>query len=91
MNLTPVALQEQINSISEDYFKLSTELAEIAERKGTEWLKIRSGTKTNAEADQEWDSKPDGRREAYLKIYLKGLEKLRGARILEWKSNNGSL
>lgn len=89
--ITPAQLQESINTLSEEYFKLSQELADIAYRKGIEWLKIRATTKTNSEADQTWDATADGRREAYLKIYLKGLEKLRGARILEWKSNNGSL
>ena len=91
MNLTPQLLQADINKISEEYFKLSTELAEIAERKGAEWLKLRIGAKTNAETDKEWDATADGRREAYLRIYLKGLQALRGARILEYKANQGIL
>ncbi len=90
MNITPELLKGNINDISEEYFKLSMELADIAERKGLEWLRLRKECKTNAEADHAWDATADGRREAYLNIYLKGLEKLRGARILEHKANSGN-
>ncbi len=90
-NVTEKALIASISEISEDYFKLSQELAEIAERKAMEWLKLRQDAKTNAEADKVWDATADGRREAYLKIYLKGLEKLRGARMLEYRANSGLL
>jgi hypothetical protein len=66
-------------------------LAEIAERKGTAWLEIKQQReRTNAETDKLWEATADGRREAYLKIYLKGLQAKRGALILEWKSNNGT-
>jgi len=91
MNTTEKMLLADINELSENYFAHSMELADIAERKALEWLKLRKNAKTNAEADREWDATPDGRREAYLTIYLKGLEKLRGARILEFKSNSGML
>lgn len=89
--ITPALLTEQINKVSDEYFELSQELASIAERKGTAWLDMRKSCKTNAETEQLWAASPDGRRESYLKIYLKGLEKKRGALILEWKSNNGTL
>lgn len=91
MNVTEKMLVADINKVSEEYFSLSQELAMIAERKATEWLSIRRGCKTNAEADYTWDATADGRREVYLKIYLKGLEKLRGARVLEWRANTGQM
>lgn len=84
-------LIEDINKASEEYYALSQELAGIAERKPMEWLEIRKIVKTNAETDQYWKATADGRREEYLKIYLKGLEKLRGAKILEYKANRGML
>lgn len=90
-NITEKALVADINTLSEEYYSLSQELALIAERKGTEWLTLRRECSSNAEATYTWDATPDGKREAYLKIYLRGLEKLRGARILEYKSNSGLL
>ena len=90
MATTENMLLADITKLSENYFELSQELATIAEKKAFEWLGIRKGCKTNAEADQLWDATEFGRREAYLKIYLKGLEKLRGARILEFKANSGN-
>lgn len=92
MNLTPNLLIADINKLSEEYFKLSMELAEIAERKAFEWLEIKKKSlTTNAEVDRYWEATPDGRRESYLKIYLKGLEKLRGARMLEFRANQNIL
>lgn len=97
MNLTPAGLIEKINKVSDEYFALSQELAEIAERKGMRWLDIKSENigdkiaprqRTNAEVDKVWEASADGRRESYLKIYLKGLEKLRGALVLEHRANN---
>lgn len=90
-NTTEKMLVADINEISEEYFTLSQELAYIAERKATEWLNLRRSCKTNSETDYTWDATSDGRREAYLKIYLKGLEKLRGARVLEYRANSGQM
>lgn len=90
MNLTPKSLIESINAISDEYFELCTEMANIAERSGVAWLEIRQTCKTNAEADQAWRTTPDGRREQYLKWYLKGLEKKRAALVMEYKSNQGT-
>lgn len=82
-------LIEQINKISDEYFALSQEMATIAERKGYAWLDLRKNCKTNAECDQYWQATADGRRENYLKWYLKGLEKKRGALILTHKADVG--
>ncbi len=89
--VTEKALLASISEISEDFFKLSMELAEISERKAYKWLELRKESKTNAEADMTWDATADGRREAYLKHYLKGLSALRSARILEFRANSGQL
>lgn len=89
MNLTPRQLIEQINAVSDEYYKLCQEAAEISERKGTAWLELRRECKTNAEADQLWAASADGRRESYLKIYLRGLQAKRGSLVLEYKYNQG--
>jgi hypothetical protein len=91
MALTPRELVEQINALSDEYFKLTQEMASISERSGTAWLELRKQCKTNAEADQQWHATADGRRENFLKWYLKGLQAKRGALILEHKSNSGIL
>lgn len=90
-NVTEKMLVADINQLSEEYYALSQELALIAERKATEWLNLRRSCKTNTETDHTWTATADGKREAYLHVYLKGLEKLRGARILEYRANSGQL
>ena len=95
MNITPQKLTEDINRISEEYYRLSQELAEISGRKDIMWLEIRrdnsvqNKSPSNGLVDKLWGATADGRREAYLRIYLRGLEKLRGARVLEHKANMG--
>ena len=84
-------LIQDINVLAEEYYKLSQELAEISERKGTSWLELRKECKTNAETDQQWAASADGKREAYLKIYLKGLGSLKGAKTLAFKADRGIL
>jgi len=91
MNLTPRQLIKSINSVSDEFFKLSMEMGNIAERKGTAWLELRSTCKTNAECDQKWSSLADGKRENYLRWYLKGLQAKRGALMMEHRSNTGML
>lgn len=89
--LTPEQLQHQINEISDDYYELAQQMASIQERKGTSWLELRQTCKTNGETDHKWAATADGKREAYLKWMLKGMEKKRGAMVLEWKANSGIL
>jgi hypothetical protein len=84
-------LIEQINIISDELYKVSQEMAEIAERKGYAWLELRKECKTNAECDARWDATPDGRRENYLKWYIRGCQAKRGALMLEFRANNGTL
>ncbi len=88
MDITTRQLQDKINSVSKEFYEKSQELAEIAQNSGTQWLELRKGCKTNAEADQLWRASEIGSREAYLKIYLRGLQAKRGAMVLEQKMNN---
>ena len=83
MAKTPQQLIEEISTLSDEYYDVCEEAGQIAERSGTAWLEIRKGCKTNAEADQMWQTTPDGKRENFLKWYTKGLTAKRGARILE--------
>ena len=90
MNLTPRQLQDAINTISDEYFEACQEMANIAERSGVAWMEVRKTCKTNAEADQIWHTTADGRREQYLKWYIKGLEKKRNALTLEHRMAQGN-
>ena len=91
MKLTPRQLQDSLNEISEELFVKCQEMATIAEKKGTAWLLLRQNCKTNAEADQTWDASSDGRKENYLKWYIKGLQAKRGAILQETKANAGNV
>ena len=68
-------ITEQIYTLSDEYFKCSIEAGEIAERAAVAWLELRRDYKTNAETDKVWHTTADGRREQYLKYFLKGAEK----------------
>ena len=68
-------ISREIYTLSDEYYKCSTEMGEIAGRSGTAWLELRASCKTDKECDRKWDTTADGKREAYLKFYLKGLEK----------------
>ena len=46
---------------------------------------------TNAEVDKIWDSSADGRRENYLKWYIRGLSAKRSTLILQLKADTGTL
>lgn len=90
MKLTPSALQEQLNAISDELYLLTQEAAAIAGRTGTAWLELRQTCKTNAEADQIFAATKDGSRMAALKWLVKGLQAKRGAILQEVKANSGS-
>lgn len=82
-------LIEEINELSDKCYEISQELAEIESREDTGWLELRKECKTDKECDKRWGATPDGSRHKYLKWLWKGLEKKRGGRILEFKSNAG--
>lgn len=65
----------EIYTLSDNYYKCSVEMGSIAERSGTAWLELRKDCKTDKECDRKWDTTADGKRENYLKFYLKGCEK----------------
>lgn len=88
--MTPRQLQESLNAISEELFAACQEMASIASEKGTSWLGLRASCKTNGECDQKWAASDTGKRENYLKWYIKGLTAKRGAILQETKSNNGT-
>lgn len=90
MTITPRLLQEKINTISDDIFEACQEMATIEERSGTAWLELRATCSTNAETEQKWKTTADGKRQGYLKWWIKGLQARRGAYILEYKANSGS-
>lgn len=90
MNLSPKALQEQLNAVSQELFERSQEAAEIAAHTGVAWLELRKQCKTNAEADHLFAASKDGSRMAYLKYYIKGLQAKRGALLQEVKANAGN-
>ena len=89
MNLTPRQLQEQLSAISDESFTLHQELATIAERSGDAKLELMKTCESAKEIEMKYDATPDGKRAAYLKIYLRGLSHRRTALIEESKSNRG--
>ncbi len=89
--MTPQELLNKISVLSDEYYTVCEEAGQIAERKGYAWLELRKKCSTNAEADQLWAASADGRREAFLKYYIKGLSALRGSLILQLKADQGSL
>lgn len=88
---TPRELQDQLNTISEESYQLHQELASISERAAEAKFKLMETSKNGKEVDMKYDNTPDGRREAYLKIYLKGLSHKRTALIMEAKANSDSV
>ena len=80
-----------ISDLSEEYYSLCEEMGQLAERKGEAWLVLRKECKTNAECDQKWAATADGKRENYLKWFVKGLQAKRGSLILRLKSEQGTL
>ena len=89
--MTPEQLLQQIGTLSDEYYALCEEAGGIAERKGTAWLELRGECKTNAECDQKWAATADGKRENYLKYYLKGVSAKRSSLILRLKADTGTL
>ena len=89
MKLTPEQLQEQLNEISEHSYQLHQELAGIVERAPDIKLELMAICKSGKEVDTRYEATPDGKREQYLKVYLKGLGHKRTAIIQEIKANSG--
>ena len=87
--MNPLDLSRRISELSEEYYEASLEMGTIAERSGVAWLTLRKECKTDAECNKKWDVTPDGRRSAYLRYYLKGLEKSISAKKMELRMLTG--
>jgi len=61
--------------MSQRYNELCTELAGLKKNKATEWLELRKETKTNKEADMQWEASENGQRYLEIKTLLDGLSK----------------
>jgi uncharacterized protein YxeA len=90
MKLTPSQLQEQLTAISEESYEKHQELADIVMRSADIKMQLMKESKSNAEVMMKYAATEDGKREAYLKIYLKGLGHKRTSIIQEVKANSGS-
>lgn len=87
--MTPLELSKQISELSESYYQASMQMGYIAERSGYGWMEVRKDCKTDAEAHKKWAMTADGKREAYLKWYLKGVEKKISALKMELRMLTG--
>lgn len=89
MKTTPRQIQEALNAISDESYELHQELATLAERGADARLELMAICKNGKEVEMRYAATPDGKREAYLKVYLKGLSHKRTALIEESKANRG--
>lgn len=90
MNLHPKENQDALTAISEESFALHMELASIVERAPDVKFELMKVCKNGKEVEMRYDATADGKREAYLKIYLKGLSHKRTAILEEIKANRGN-
>lgn len=88
MKLLPAQLQEVLNAISEESFEKHMELASLVERGAEAKLELMRTCKNGKEVDMKYAATPDGKRESYLKIYLKGLGHKRTSIIQEIRANS---
>lgn len=89
MALTPRQLQEQLTAISEESYRLHQELAELSVRAADAKLELMKTCGSAKEVEMKYAATEDGKREAYLKVYLRGLGHKRTALIEESKNNRG--
>lgn len=89
MKLTPQQLQETLTKISDESFEKHQELAELSLFAASAKLELMRECKNGKEVDMRYAATEQGKRENYLKIYLKGLSHRRTALIEESKSNRG--
>lgn len=89
MKISPQALEEQLNTISDESYQLHMEAATLNAKMDTLWLGLRADCKTDLECTRRLGATTEGQRATYLKWYLKGLSHKRTALILEFKNNAG--
>lgn len=90
MKLTPTQLQEQLNRISEESYEKHQEMALLALQSADTKLELMKTCKSGKEVEMKYEATENGKRELYLKIYLKGLSHKRTAIIQEIKSNSNN-
>ncbi len=89
MNLTPRQLQDQLTAISDESYEKHQELAELSMLAAEAKLELMKTCKNGKEVDMKYAATENGKREEFLKIYLKGLSHKRTALIMESKANAG--
>ncbi len=89
MAVTPRQLQDQLTAISEESYQLHQELAEISCRSADAKFELMKDGSNGKRVDMLYAASVDGKRENYLKIYLKGLSHKRTSIIQELKANAG--
>ena len=88
--VTPRQLQEQLNAISDESYKLHQELAELSSKSADAKFELMKDGSNGKRVDMLYAASVNGKRENYLKIYLKGLSHKRTAIIQETKANSGN-
>ncbi len=90
MYTTPAQLQEALTRISNESYILHQELATLVMKAADAKLELMKTCESGKEVDMRYAVTEDGKRENYLKIYLKGLSHKRTALIQETKANSNS-
>jgi len=90
MKTTPRELQESLTTISEESFAKHQELATLVERSADAKLELMKTCGSGKEVELKYAGTEDGKREAYLRIYLRGLSHKRTSIISEIKTNAGN-
>lgn len=89
MKLTPRQNEEALLAISDESYRLHQELAELSMKSADSKFEIMKTGANGKKVDMLYAATEDGKRENYLKIYLKGLSHKRTALIEESKANRG--
>ncbi len=90
MNLTPRQLQDSLNAVSEESYEKHQELANLVMEAAEAKLELMKICKNGKEVDMRYAATEKGKREEFLKIYLKGLSHKRTALIMESKASSGN-
>lgn len=78
-NPDPQQAQEWRNWLGAEYSFVGGQLTPILASKGKVWKELRKKTKTDKQADLEWETSEWGQKEKILKMRLKRIEKLSSA------------
>lgn len=89
MATTPRQLQEQLTAISDESYQLHQELAELSSKSADAKFELMRDGSNGKRVDMLYAATEAGKRENYLKIYLKGLSHKRTSIIQELKANSG--